>query len=97
MRGERGEYIRMAADKKRKEEVEANERYYYMIFWIVRILAVLTQGVFAFLYNGKYNGDVLENTKPDIFKDNKSKSSSKPKDINELQGSSLLRDATLWD
>jgi hypothetical protein len=94
MRGERGELIRAAAIQKKKDEIQEKEKNFYLFIWIIRILAYLTDSIISFMAKN-YNGNTFESTKPDIFKTGNEE--RKPKDINELQRSRLLRDAELWD
>lgn len=98
MRGERGEWIRQAADAEKREENIVMMKVLYAIIWLVQLMAILTDTVLSF-FSKDYKVGIFERTKPAIFKDNYESDGTlvKGKTIRELQSSKLLKDRKLWD
>lgn len=101
MRGERGEFIRKAADEEKREENLAMIKLLYAIVWVVNILSILTDTVSSAL-GVKDKEGVFERTKPDIFKENTGNNSNKKhgkvaKTIEELHSNPVLHDTRMWD
>lgn len=98
MRGDKGQWIREAADAEKREENLVMMKLMYAILWLVQLMAILVDSVLSF-FSKNYEVGIYERTKPAIFKENYERNGTpkRGKTIKELQNSKLLKDKKLWD
>lgn len=98
MQGERGEWIREAAQAEKREENVIMMKVLWSIMWLVQLMSILVDSILS-VFSKDYKPGIYERTMPSIFKENYGTDGAiiRGKTIKELHNSKVLKDKKLWD